>query len=72
MKAQVGWVYKSLSSSNETAPIVNEYFTRKMLAKMGMSFNVNDLDDFDIEAFSFIQSEWNRLENAELKRKAKR
>lgn len=43
-----------------------------MLAKMGMRFDLEDLDDFEIEAFSFIQSEWNKLENAELKRKAKR
>lgn len=68
----MGWVFKGIDSSNEAAPIVSEYFTRKMLAKMGVQIHLDELDDFEITAFSFIQSEWNRLESAELKKKSRK
>lgn len=43
-----------------------------MLAKLGFTTSFDELTIFEVDAFSIIASEFNKLESEELKRKAKK
>jgi hypothetical protein len=52
-------------------PIVDDYFNKKMLARLGYSFDGSQLSDFEVEAYHVISSEAAKLERADLQREAK-
>lgn len=51
--------------------IVDEFFNKKLLAKMGHTFDGEALTDFQVQAYNVISAQVNKLEIAEMKRKNK-
>lgn len=62
-------MYKGMSGNNSALPIVNDYFQRKMLAKLGFSFDSENLTTFEVQCFTIIDNEYNKLKAADLKPK---
>lgn len=52
--------------------IVEDFFNKKMLAKLGYSFDGSKLTDFEVEAYNVIAVEAAKLEKADLEREAKK
>ena len=45
-----------MKGSNKMIYYVEEYFTRKMLAKLGYSFSTEELSSADVDAFNIIET----------------
>ncbi len=60
--------FKGTKLSNETAVWLDEYSTRRRMAKLGYMTNFADLDVEKAEAFCFIDAEIERLEMEEAKK----
>ena len=56
----------------EAAPIVYQYRTAKLMAKMGYVTSLDDLTDFEVRAFLLIENEFDRLKSDEMKRSSRR
>ena len=54
------------------AGLVREYIQRKILSKIGITSRLEDIDDFHVEAFTVIASEFANQEDIELKKSRKR
>ncbi len=54
--------------NNESALLVEEYFSRKNLCEIGYRFTTNSLHDFKVESFGIITSELNKIEKEETKK----
>lgn len=57
--------------SDEATPyffIVEDYFNKKLLAKLGYKFDSIHLTDFQVEAYNVIAVEVDKLERADLER----
>lgn len=52
--------------------MVNDFVTRKVLAKLGMSGSFDELSDLETEYLVHISCEFSRLENEEQKKNARR
>lgn len=61
-----------MGSSSPASYLVQEYFELKMLSKLGISRNIEDLTVFEVNAYSIIASEINRLEKEEIKKSRKK
>ena len=72
MKQACRWAFKGVPGSNSASALIYEYSQKKMLSKLGYSFDGNNLTTFEVNAYSIIASEFNKLESEELKKKAKR
>lgn len=72
MKQACRWAFKGVPGNNSASPLVYEYTQRKMLAKLGFTSSFDDLTVFEVDAYSTIASELNKLESEEFKRKAKK
>ena len=53
-------------------PIVDDYFNKKLLAKLGYTFDGSKLSDFEVEAYHVISSEAAKLEKADLERERRK
>lgn len=53
---------------NEAAPLLYEYNSKKVLAKLGYRFDSNELSVFDAEVYNLIASEISQLESEEIKK----
>ena len=51
---------KNTGYTNRTAPLVNLYQERKMLATLGYTFNADELTDWEVKVFTIIESEINK------------
>ena len=72
LRGQVRVAYKGLKgSANETTLLVNDYITRRTLAKLGVTFNGDDISYFEAQYLTYIHSEWTKLENDEMKKQNK-
>lgn len=58
-----------MSSTNEAAPIVAGYTQKQMLAKLGYTFDGNELSVFDVECYAIIANRFAELEEKQMKRK---
>ena len=58
--------------SNEAAAIVSEFINRKRLAKLGIVSNCKDISFLKAECLIHVSSEFDRLENEEMKRKSRK
>jgi DNA-binding transcriptional regulator of glucitol operon len=47
--------------------IVDDYFNKKTLAKLGYVFNGDNLTDFEVQAYEVIAAEVAKLEKSKLK-----
>lgn len=56
---------------NSFHTIVEDYFNKKMLSKLGYTFDGHKLSDFEVEAYNVIALEAAKLEKADIKRDAK-
>ena len=56
----------------EAVPIVYQYRTAKLMAKMGYVTSLDDLTDFEVRAFLLIENEFDRLKSDEMKRSSRR
>jgi hypothetical protein len=63
------WVYHGIPSHNETAPIVSSYFAKMNLAKMGYMQNINDINDFEYQAYMVISNKYAEIENEKYRSK---
>jgi hypothetical protein len=52
---QTTWVLKGIKSKNKASVIVGDFFDRMLLAKLGYSFNPEELEPWEVEAFRLIQ-----------------
>lgn len=52
-------------------PVVDDFFNKKLLAKLGYSFDGSKITDFEVEAYHVIASEAAKLEKADMARDAK-
>ena len=57
-----------MKGSNRMMVYVEEYFTRKMLAKLGYRFDPNDLTNADVDAFNVISSVIAKNEKDQIKK----
>lgn len=57
---------------NRFHSIVEDYFNKKMLAKLGYSFDGHTLTDFEVEAYNVIAVEAAKLEREDLIRESKK
>ena len=64
-------MHKGASFTNEASIFVSEYNRHKILRKLGYNQNIDELDDLWLDAFICIESELNRIQEAEM-RKAKK
>ncbi len=53
---------------NESALLIEEYFSRKNLSEIGYRFNTSKLHDFKVESFGIITSELSKIEKEETKK----
>lgn len=53
---------------NHSAPIVNHFFNRRMLARLGYTTPLDELSDFEFACFRVIENEMNRLEAKQWKK----
>lgn len=60
--------YHGHKANNEMAFIVGRYFELQLLKKLGYN-QIDDLDDFEIQAFKVIANTVNREEEKQLKKK---
>jgi len=68
----VRWAFKGQQGFNEAAFLVYEHSCRRTLAKLGYSFNGDELGQFEVEYLTLISSEFNRLDAEEMKKKKPR
>lgn len=66
---QTKWAVRGIPTTNEAAPIVKDYFDRMMLAKLGYSFNSNELEQWQVDAFSLIANTITKVANRDAKQK---
>lgn len=52
--------------------IVEDYFNKKMLAKLGYTFEGSKITDFEVEAYNVIAVEAAKLEREDLIRESKK
>lgn len=62
-------MYKGLKSTNDAYPLVSEYSQRRRLAKLGYTSNISELSAWKASVFVMIDSEIDRLESEEMKKK---
>lgn len=68
LKEQTQRVYKDMAISNLN-PMIVAYFDCKMLSKMGIKRDVNELTDFEVSCYRIISNALAKEENKELKKK---
>jgi hypothetical protein len=49
--------------------VVEDYFNKKMLAKLGINYELEDLEQWEVEAYSIIENTINEEQNREMKKK---
>lgn len=59
---QTRWSCRGLKTTNEAAFIVEDYAIKKMLNEMGYRLNFDDLEQFEVSAYSLIASTINEEE----------
>ena len=57
--------------TNETIDLVAEYVEKQRLAKLGYSFNGDEVDSYTWDIYLLISSEFSKLEQRELKKRRK-
>ena len=57
-----------MKGHNKMIIYVEEYFNRKMLAKLGYNFSPDELSVADVEAFQIIQEAINKHESDSMKK----
>ena len=68
LKQQVKWSLKGQSGTNETSFLVEEFFIRKALSKIGYTFDIEELDCIEGEIFAIIAGEIASHESDEMKK----
>ena len=61
-------MWRGIKSVNEAGPIVEKYFQQQTLSNLGYSFNPDDLETFEADCFTIIESELKRWETKEAKK----
>ena len=61
-----------MDSTNGAAPLVYEYNSKKLLAKLGYRFSDDELTAFDAQAFTLIANEYAKLEQKEMSKNARK
>ncbi len=51
---QTRWSYKGIKATNEAAFIIEDYALKKMLNEMGYRLNYEDLEQWEVSAYSLI------------------
>jgi hypothetical protein len=69
IREQARFAYRGSKFTNEAAPIVNEYSTRIMLAKLGYTSDISRLSLFKANCFSIIESEIAKERDRQMKRR---
>lgn len=62
------WTVKGMKGANKMMVYVEEYFNRKMLAKLGYQFDPEELTTADVEAFTIIKSVISKHEADQMKK----
>jgi hypothetical protein len=57
-----------MRGSNKMMVYVEEYFTRKTLAKLGFNFDPNELTSADVDAFNIIESVISKHDSDKMKK----
>jgi hypothetical protein len=68
LKQQASWAIKGMKGTNEMIVYVEEYFNKKILRKLGYSFDPNELSSGDVEAFNIIESVISKYESDQMKK----
>lgn len=62
----------SVDGNSLGAQLVEEYFNRKALNELGAKFEIEDLTDWEVEAFTLIHNQVAKTMNEEQKKEAKK
>lgn len=65
------WYGGMSDSYNPYHNIVEDFFNKKMLTKLGYTFDGHKLSDLDVEAYNVIAVEAAKLEKADIERDSK-
>ena len=61
-----------IPTDNEMNFFVVDFFNRKLLTDLGYQMPIYDLDEIDIQIFTVIANEYNKLERDEIKKSRKK
>lgn len=65
-------IYRGSKMPTQSAFIVNEYFNRQMLSKIGYRYKDEDLEVWEVESFNLIASTLAEEEEKELKKNTRK
>jgi len=69
LRQQARWTFNKIPSTNFSYPILEDFLTKKMLAKMGYRYNPNELEEWEVEAFHLIENTFAMEEAKSMKQK---